>query len=590
MLRRGAVLVLCAFLGSVRHARGQLSGCSMVKLFGLNSNNTQSRTMGEYVSRPDGGFPVYHSVSQRLSLWYDDKRKAWQVSDGVRDSAGRALLLAHSTAKRADAIAPMGGHWLSLNPGATSNYTKHDEIVTHCAPLCRVVELIDTKRHRSQFVSSAEVQQRRRLGTQGNVTTTTTTTTSATAGSATSTTVAPKHAAATSTRAAVTAQLTPCAEFEGTYVMQYRSFDGRHLFLKINKTNPMQKSYLLYSAERSGWAVNHKLDDSDTQLYHAGKHEDSPARLAGPWRCARGSGEETTIESRCVGTCRRVQLEGLNKSSHLYPYMGSYVLQGKLYQDRPTYMRFGIMWGNRHLQYSADGHWAVGERFDEHGKMKAVLRVRSLSRTGDRLPSGNWEVLVNQSWVQNWLLRIYCVEDDCHSYQSCDACTAKSTCGWCAESGMCTSNEYCAGGWREVCRIRRVAESVDAVFGGSNSAGGADRRARAVFVAAGVALVASTAFVLLGLRRRHRRKLRAADADPKSAARERRRRRNARKRSRLSGDINDERDGLIRSGRGGDTANTNRDVADDGDDDDVGGGDESESESEDSENEQLFIG
>ena len=71
---------------------------------------------------------------------------------------------------------------------------------------------------------------------------------------------------------------------------------------------------------------------------------------------------------------------------------------------------------------------------------------------------------------------------------------------------------------------------------------------------------------------------------------ERRRRRNARKRSRLSGDINDERDGLIRSGRGGDTANTNRDVADDGDDDDVGGGDESESESEDSENEQLFIG
>ena len=114
MLRRGAVLVLCAFLGSVRHARGQLSGCSMVKLFGLNSNNTQSRTMGEYVSRPDGGFPVYHSVSQRLSLWYDDKRKAWQVSDGVRDSAGRALLLAHSTAKRADAIAPMGGHWLSL--------------------------------------------------------------------------------------------------------------------------------------------------------------------------------------------------------------------------------------------------------------------------------------------------------------------------------------------------------------------------------------------------------------------------------------------------------------------------------------------
>ena len=155
---------------------------------------------------------------------------------------------------------------------------------------------------------------------------------------------------------------------------------------------------------------------------------------------------------------------------------------------------------------------------------------------------------------------------------------------------MCTSNEYCAGGWREVCRIRRVAESVDAVFGGSNSAGGADRRARAVFVAAGVALVASTAFVLLGLRRRHRRKLRAADADPKSAARERRRRRNARKRSRLSGVINDERDGLIRSGRGGDTANTNRDVADDGDDDDVGGGDESESESEDSENEQLFIG
>ena len=427
--KHGGLALLAPVLALVCCDVGEaLTGCALVKLFGLRTAHPYAGAMGSWAVTGDrqGGRPVYRHVSNPWKMLYGSKR--WEIHF-VSDRTAPPIAFANTHAREADAIAPIGGEW-HVRDGR--NYTLVDGVKTHCDPVCRVVEV--------------------------------------------------KHARNVTSRAA------------GFYVLQYKTFHERHLFAKMDAQGT--KTFLLWSSSHQGWAIAPRAADQNVLLFSSDAIADAPSGLHGAaWYFPGSRRKALGVHASCAESCRRYKIAGLNKTDALHRYTGVYTLQHNEVLGGPTYVKFGVMWGDKHL-YFAKGECRIGSHKLADGSFSTTLRARSLATTG--IPGVGWEALAKvtkhrREFERKPSLTAWCVQDDCLGASTCASCTATATCGWCMSNHKCTSAHYCAArAWKQRCG----SAPLHALPGAAAATGRAPTSsgARALGVSLGLALGLGLAF------------------------------------------------------------------------------------------------
>ena len=191
-------------------------------------------------------------------------------------------------------------------------------------------------------------------------------------------------------------------------------------------------------------------------LFSSDAIADAPSGLHGAAWYFPGARRKKALGVRafCAESCRRYKIAGLNETDAHHRYMGVYTLQHNEVLGGPTYVKFGVMWGSKHL-YFAKGECRIGSHKLADGSFSTTLRARSLATTG--IPGAGWEALTKvtkhrREFERKPSLTAWCVQDDCLGASTCTSCTATATCGWCMSNHKCTSAHYCvARAWKQRC-------------------------------------------------------------------------------------------------------------------------------------------
>ena len=234
-------------------------------------------------------------------------------------------------------------------------------------------------------------------------------------------------------------------------MLQAKRFGLRHLFAKSDVKG--RKTFLLWSHSRGGWAIAPRAADKDILLFSLEAITDTPS---GQWFTPHGvlARVASDIHASCAGSCRRYTLAGISTTDAHRHYIGTYSLATDEVLARPSYIKYGIMWGNKHLFFDRK-KCRIGQHKLPGGGFATVLRARISTAVG--VPCEGWEVSrINATthakvFEGDARLKMWCSQDDCLGAATCGSCTAVATCGWCTSNGKCTSARHCSADWKQKC-------------------------------------------------------------------------------------------------------------------------------------------